>query len=188
MNVSVDMAECPFEEEIDESTGSPLKSQRYVAKVKRLELSNHPQYGPGVRWVMTMFDPEAKKIVEGFDGAEYEFWQTSGTKINTPKPGAKASKQYRWACAFLGRTIQKGESASQVARDLLGKKAEVFLGPNESGTGMQILTADPLGTNLPQFKASANGAAKPAAKTLKPEPEPEPAPKYDETGAELLEF
>jgi hypothetical protein len=189
-NVSVDPTLSPFDEEIEEATGSPLKSKRYVAKIKRLELSDHPQYGPGVRWVLSMYDPDEKAVVKSYDGGEYEYFQTSGTKISTPKAGMKASKQYRWACAFLNRAIQKGESASQVARDLIGKKAEVFLGPNDNGN-LSILAIDPIGTNLPQFRGavdagSANGHAAPS---------PQPvaaavaaAPKYDETGAELLEF
>ena len=70
--MAVDIAPSPFDEEaVDESSGSPLKSQRYVAKIVRLELSDHAQFGPGVRWVLSMYDPERKEVVKGFDGGEY---------------------------------------------------------------------------------------------------------------------
>lgn len=158
-----------FDEDVTEATGSPLRSQRYVLKLDRLELSDHAQYGPGVRWVFHVMDVEnGGTIIRGNDGENYEYFQTTGTRLQAPKPGAKIPKAYKFACAFLSRQIQVGESGSEIAQNLVGKKAEAFLGPNDNGN-LAIMAIDPLGTNYPQFRT--NGKAAKAA--LAPEPEPE---------------
>lgn len=159
-----------FDEEVTEATGSPLRSQRYVLKLVRLELSDHAQYGPGVRWVFHVADAEGGKdlaLIRMADGEPYEFFQITGTRLQAPKPGAKIPKAFKFACAFLGRQIRIGESGSEIARELIGKKAEAFLAPNENGN-LAVMSIDPLGTNYPQLR---NGAAKPAAPAPAPEPE-----------------
>jgi hypothetical protein len=163
-----------FEDEVEYASSSPLKSKRYLLKIARLELSDHPQYGPGVRWVFNCADADTTDgkpaVIRDQDGSAYEYFQTTGTKIQAPKPGAaKIPKAYKFAVAFLGRAIAVGESGSDIARELLGKKAEAFLGPSDNGN-LAIMAIDPLGTNYPQFRTNGKAPAPVSA----PEPEPQP--------------
>ena len=167
-----------FDEDVTLSTGSPLSSKRYVLKLVRLEVTDHAQYGPGIRWVTNVLDVDGGNVViRDTDGAEYEFYQTSGTRLQAPAPGQKPTKAYKFASGFLGRPIAVGESGRTIAAELIGRKAEAFLAPNDN-LNLAVMAIDPIGTNYPQFRASAKAAPapEPAADLSRFEPDLAPAP------------
>lgn len=117
--------------------GSPIEDGRYILKIVRLEPADEGQYGPSIKWVFNMADAASKAIMRDAQGEAYEWFQFSSTKLTT------GTKGYTWACAFLGRDVQVGESGAQIARDLLGQKAIAMVGPNVKTMRTCILSIKP---------------------------------------------
>lgn len=119
--------------------GSPIEDGRYILKVVRLEAADEGQFGPSIKWVFNMADAATKAIMRDQDGSAYEWFQFSSTKLST------GTKGYSWACAFLNREIQVGESGSAIAHDLVGQKAIAMVGPNAKTMRTCILSIKPMG-------------------------------------------
>lgn len=141
-------------------------------KLARLEATNHDEYGPGVKWVFNVADGASKGVYRNQDGSYYEFFQTTGTKINVPKDGL-GSKAYRMASALLGRPVQAGESANAIAAQIIGRYFEPLLALNKNGN-LGVASAATIGTYFKNWAPAANGAGGAPAEPA-PDPTPEPA-------------
>lgn len=133
-----------------------LDSDKYIFKLVKLEASDHPEYGPGVRWIFNVAqrgDPPSP-IFDASTGDKLELWQTTNADLS---PGVKAGV---WAAALLQRPIEIGESGAQIAEALLGKTMLGLWGvnPNSKTTpkAKGILSVEP-------YKAPAKAGAKAAA-------------------------
>ena len=117
--------------------GKQFEPGRYQLKVVRLEAATG-QFGPQIKWIMNV----SEKSDDGWalhydnDGQPYEWHQYTSTKLSPKTKGRK------WAQAFLGRDLEDGESGAEIARALVGCKANAILGPNERGYSA-ILQIDP---------------------------------------------
>ena len=146
--------------------GSFIESGRYNLKIASLELVDS-QFNPGtkqVQWGFHCQEAATSTVLRNTNGEPYEWRQWTSTKLAAPAGTGKATKAYTWACAFLGREIQPGESGEAIWQELLGKKASGLVGPNENGT-IKLLSVEPI-------KGSSQARATRAAA---PEPEPEAA-------------
>ncbi len=117
--------------------GSPLEDGRYILKIVKLEPADSGQFGPSIKWIFNVADAASKAIIRDGQGEPYELYQFSNTKLTT------GTKGYVWACAFLNREVQVGESGAQIARDLLGTKAIAIIGPNPKTMRTCILSIKP---------------------------------------------
>ena len=146
--------------------GSFIESGRYNLKIVSLELVDS-QFDPdkkSVQWSFHCQEVGSGAVLRSSNGEPYEWRQWTSTKLTAPTGGGKATKGYLWACAFLGREIQPGDSGSAIWQELIGKKASGLIGPNENGN-MKLLSIEPI-------KGSSQARATRAAA---PEPEPEAA-------------
>lgn len=120
-----------------------LDSDKYVFKLVRLEASDHPEYGAGVRWIFHVAqrgDPPTP-IFDAATGDKLELWQTTNADLS---PGVKAGV---WAAALLQRPIEVGESGAKIADALIGKTMLGLWGvnPNSKTTpkAKGILSVEP---------------------------------------------
>jgi hypothetical protein len=115
---------------------SPLEDGRYILKIVKLEPAEG-QFGPQIKWYFNVADAASKAIIRDSQGEPYEWFGYTSTKTN---PGTKT---HTWASAFMGRELEIGESGSQLARDLLGKKAIAMVGPSGPNQRTSILSIKP---------------------------------------------
>lgn len=115
---------------------------RYIAKLVRLEPTDHAQYGPGVRWVFHLATPETMSLVVDVDGQPYELWQTTSTKMGKNVRSGKVARARTWSEALLDREIADSETGADIGESVVGRKAVVLIGKNEAGYP-RILQMDP---------------------------------------------
>lgn len=155
-----------------------LESDKYLVRLVKLEASDHPQYGAGVRWIFNFAhrgEPPVP-IIDPATGDKLEIWQSTKPDLT---PGTKAGL---WAAALLGRDIKVGESGAQIAESLIGKYALALWGvnPRSEKGNKGILAMEPY-----QPATSGNGKGKAPAKT---EPAPDSLLTPEETAAGVGDF
>ncbi len=95
---------------------------RHLLECRGIEATDHPQYGPGLKWIWRLETyPELERIVDD-RGMPFEFWQFTGTGLGIDRKTNGPTKARKNVQALLGRELQEGEDSPD-PDDLIGKKA-----------------------------------------------------------------
>lgn len=82
-----------------------IPAGNYIVRCeKEPEEVTSEQYGPGVRWTLTLPDPDDEELVE-----QLKEHQQYPLLFTTPARYDKGSKTIQWAEAFNGRAFELGE-------------------------------------------------------------------------------
>ena len=140
------------------SGGLDVEPGRYLVRVERLEPTEHAEFGPGLRWVLTLDSLATQPPTPLYqtDGTRFELWQTTSRKLT---PRAKAR---RWLEAFLDRDLQERESGAELAQAVLGRRGVALIGPNERGYPTILQLAPYLETTITPSAPEPVGAVSPA--------------------------
>jgi hypothetical protein len=125
--------------DVPSSGGMDIDPGRYIVKVVRLEPGKDGEFGPTIRWVFNLATPDTKLVISAPSGEPYELFQFTSVKV-----GQKSTSR-PWIEALLDRPLNDGESGSELARAVIGKKAVALIGQNERGY-TAVLQMSPLST------------------------------------------
>lgn len=116
------------------SGGSFVEDGKYIAKVLRLEpvppSPAHPDWGASIKWILALADYQnPTQAITRDDGELYEYWKFTNAKI-TPN-----SETRRFIEALLQRQVFDTDKGADLAAEVIGKKAEVMIGPKAKKDG-----------------------------------------------------
>ncbi len=143
--------------QVSDQAATLIPRGQYIVKVSRLEEAESQLYGnTQVKWVFNVASPDGKPMM-GSSGQPVELWQfTSKNLTKHPKNLTRP-----WLEALLGRDLHDGEDGAPLAKEVIGKKAMVFIDqiPNQNGvTRNKIQSMWPMGTAAPVAPTDAEAA------------------------------
>lgn len=146
---------------------------RYIVKCVAIEDAPDKGFGPGVKWVFKLIDPQGGFTIQSNKGGDYELWQFTSTKMS---PRSKARPIIE---ALLGRPLDVERREVPDARLLVGRSmmAVVIYEKKEDGSDKAVVSTCQPYTEKAAAAASPTGVA--AA--------PRPAPRASGGGGGLLD-
>lgn len=108
---------------------------RYIAQCVGIEDAPDKGFGPGVKWIFKLLDPQSGITIQSSRGGDYELWQFTSTKMG-PKARARPIIE-----ALYGRPLEKGEVPD--ARLMLGKSMTtvVIYDKKDDGSDKAVVTS-----------------------------------------------
>lgn len=142
---------------------------RYIVTCIDIEDAPDKGFGPGVKWVFKLIDPQSGTTIQSRNGGDYEMWQFTSIKMG-PKSKARPIIE-----ALLGRPLDTARREVPDSRLLIGRSmiAIVIYEKKEDGSDKAVVsTCQP----YTEEGASVNGA---------PPARPRPAASASGTGGLL---
>jgi hypothetical protein len=134
---------------------------RYIVQCVDIQDAPDKGFGPGVKWVFKLIDPQSGVTIQSRNGGDYELWQFTSTKMG-PKARARPIIE-----ALLGRPLDVARKETPDSRLLIGRSmiAIVIYEKKEDGTDKAVVS-----TCQPYTETGA--APTPSAPVAMPRPAP----------------
>lgn len=136
---------------------------RYIIKCVAIEDAPDKGFGPGVKWVFKLIDPQSGVTIQSRNGGDYELWQFTSTKMS---PRSKARPIIE---ALLARPLDTERREVPDARLLVGRSmlGMVIYEKRDDGSDKAVVS-----TLQPYTEA---GASAPVSQMEAPRPAPRAA-------------
>ena len=110
---------------------------KYVVKCIAIEDAPDKGFGPGVKWVFQLIDPQSGITIQSNRGGDYELWQFTSVKMG-PKARARPIIE-----ALLGRPLDVANREVPDPRHLIGRSmiAMVIHEPRDDGSLKAVVTS-----------------------------------------------
>jgi len=142
----------------------------YIATCTAIEDAPPKQFGPGVKWIFTLADPQTGVVFQDAEGKDLEVWQYTSVKMS-PKARARPLVE-----ALYGRPLDVDSREVPDARQLIGKSMLTLLTHENGDDGSPRAR---LTSCRPYMPPSAAAVAAPS--------EPATSPPTADSGTDLRE-